>query len=126
MAKVIFFVDDDKMILNLLEYTFNKNEFDIQTFKSGEECLSEIKIKNPDVVVLDYNFETTKSNLTGMDVLVKIREMGKEMPVIMLSSQEDTDLIPELINKGATKYIRKDSFFIDSLIDSIETVTQVG
>lgn len=52
--KVIFFVDDDKMMLDLMEYTFKCREgFDVRSFYSGEECVQNLHL-NPDVIVLDY------------------------------------------------------------------------
>ena len=39
-TKLVFFVDDDKMIINLLEYTFKSRQgIEVKTFFSGEECL---------------------------------------------------------------------------------------
>jgi len=122
MSKLIFFVDDDKMILNLLEYTFNKNEFEVKTFKTGEECLAALNNQNPDLIVLDHIFEKVETQLNGMDTLIKIKEVNKAVPVIMLSSQQDLNLIPEFLNNGASKYIKKDSFFLDSLTESISLV----
>ena len=41
--KLIFFVDDDKMMLNLMEYTFKCREgFEVRSFFSGEECLENL------------------------------------------------------------------------------------
>ena len=52
--KLIFFVDDDKMMLNLMEYTFKCREgFEVRSFFSGEECLDHIFMK-PNLIVLDY------------------------------------------------------------------------
>jgi len=122
MSKLIFFVDDDKMILNLLEYTFNKNEFEVKTYKTGEECLEALDSLNPDLIVLDHLFPKVETKLTGMETLIKIKEVNKTVPVIMLTSQEDPNLIPEFMSNGASKYIKKDSFFIDSLTESIALV----
>ena len=53
--KLVFFVDDDKLILNLLEYTFKSRDgIQVKTFFSGEECLDHIQLK-PDLVVVDLS-----------------------------------------------------------------------
>ncbi len=120
--KLIFFVDDDKMILNLLEYIFrSKEEFIIKTFDSGEKCLEHLSM-NPDLIVLDHFFTNNKNSLTGLETLEKILAEKPYMKVVMLSSQDNEKLIPEFINKGAKKYIAKDSYFIDSLMDTIDTL----
>ena len=119
-SKLVFFVDDDKMILNLLEYTFKSRQgIDVKTFFSGEECLDNMKLK-PDLVVLDHLFPIDTGQLTGLDVIRKMREVNKDVSIIVLSSQQDESLIPEFIKSGAKQYISKDDYFIDALIESIE------
>ncbi len=119
--KLVFFVDDDKMILNLLEYTFKSREgIQVETFLSGEECLENMHLK-PDLIVLDHIFnDEYKGKMSGMETLKKIHAMDKELPVIVLSSQQDERLIPEFMKNGARKYIAKDHYFIDSLIDAVK------
>ena len=118
--KLVFFVDDDKMILNLLEYTFKSRAgIDVRTFFSGEECLENLHLK-PDQVVLDHLFPEETGQMSGMEVIKKMREADKDVSIIVLSSQQDEDLIPEFIKVGAKQYISKDDYFIDALIESIE------
>ena len=119
-SKLVFFVDDDKMILNLLEYTFKSRQgIEVKTFFSGEECLDNMNL-NPDLVVLDHLFPDDTGQLTGLEVIKKMREANKNVSIIVLSSQQDESLIPEFIKSGAKQYISKDDYFIDALIESIE------
>jgi len=119
--KLVFFVDDDKMILNLLEYTFKSRQgIDVKTFFSGEECLQNMHLK-PDLIVLDHLFPTNKGQMSGMETLKKLKEADKKVTVIVLSAQQDEKLIPEFMKNGAKKYISKDEYFIDELIESIES-----
>ena len=60
MSKTIFFVDDDKMILNLLEYTFqSRQDYQVITFQTGEECLENLDQK-PRLIVLDHILSRTR------------------------------------------------------------------
>ncbi len=119
--KLIFFVDDDKMILNLLEYTFKSRQgIDVKTFFSGEDCLQNMHLK-PDLIVLDHLFPDNKGQMSGMETLKKLKEAYKKVIVIVLSAQEDEKLISEFLKNGAKKYISKDDYFIDDLIESIES-----
>jgi DNA-binding response OmpR family regulator len=118
--KLVFFVDDDKMILNLLEYTFkSRSGIQVKTFFSGEECLENMHLK-PDLVVLDHLFPEDTGQLSGLEVIKKMREADKDVTIIVLSSQQDESLIPEFLKVGAKQYISKDDYFIDALIESIE------
>jgi DNA-binding NarL/FixJ family response regulator len=120
--KLIFFVDDDKMILNLLEYTFKSRQgMQVQTFFSGEECLQNMHMR-PDLVVMDHLFPEEEGHLSGMETLKRIKKIDKNITVIVLSCQQDKNLISEFLRNGASKYITKNNFFIDELMDAIESV----
>ena len=121
--KLIFIVDDDKVILNLLEYTFKSREgYEVKTFYSGEECLNNIQL-NPDLIVLDHRFYLQgRDSMTGLDTLKALRKLNENVPVIILSGQEDLTIICEYIKNGAKQYIPKEDYFIDVLLESVEKV----
>ncbi len=121
MEKLIFFVDDDKMMLNLMEYTFKCREgFEVKSYFSGEECIRNLKLK-PELIVLDYYLGSGEENtMTGLDTLQKINAYNSNIPVIILSREKDRETIEEFIKQGAMKYVVKDDYFIDTLIDTIE------
>ena len=58
--------------------------------------------------------------MTGLDILKKINETNNDIPVVILSREKDKDTIAEFIKEGAMKYVIKDDYFIDTLIDTIE------
>jgi DNA-binding NtrC family response regulator len=120
--KLVFFVDDDKIILNLLEYTFKSRQgLRVKTFFSGEECLQNLYL-NPDIVVLDHVFQSEKPKLSGIETLKRLRKLNKNIRVIILSKHKDERTISEYLKNGATRYIPKENFFIDELIESIEGI----
>ena len=84
MDKLIFFVDDDKMMLNLMEYTFKCREgFEVKSFFSGEECIKHLHL-NPRLIVLDYYMGTDEEGkMTGLDTLRIINERNQSIPVII-------------------------------------------
>jgi len=118
---LIFFVDDDKMMLNLMEYTFKCREgFDVKSFYSGEECLQNLYL-NPDLIVLDYYLgEGESQSMSGLDTLKRINEARRNVPVVILSREKNAGLIDEFIRFGAKKYVIKDDYFINTLIETIE------
>jgi DNA-binding NarL/FixJ family response regulator len=121
MKKLIFFVDDDKMMLNLMEYTFKCREgYEVKSYFSGEECIKNL-ILDPNLIVMDYYMGSHGDNsLSGLDTLKQIRKEGKSTPVVILSREKNEDTIAEFIKYGAQKYVIKDDYFIDTLIETIE------
>jgi two-component system, OmpR family, response regulator len=115
-GKLIFMVDDDKVILNLLEYVFqSKNGYNIKTFISGEDCLENMNL-NPDLVVLDYILnEKNKTNMDGLETLKKLLEKDRNLPVIILSGHTDDQTGQLMLRSGARQVLRKDDFFVDRL-----------
>ncbi len=120
MEKLVFFVDDDKMILNLLEYTIkNMQEFDVRTFQSGEECIKNLEL-HPDLIILDHVFKSEGHNsLNGLETLNEIRKINNEIPVVILTSNEDEELRQQFRNSGASGFIPKNDYFIDVLMETI-------
>lgn len=123
MSKLIYFVDDDKMILNLLEYTFSSRDgYNVSSFRRGEDCL-EAMDNNPSLIILDHSFMLNNSDFSsGLEILYKLRENNHKMPVIVLSGEQDEEIIKAYKSQGVAKFIKKDSFFIDSLIEEIDTI----
>ena len=121
MKKLIFFVDDDKMILNLLEYTLNNREdYEIKTYENGGDCLKDIEL-NPDLIVLDHYFEEKTEKLqTGLDIMLEIKKVAPKIPVIILSSNEDEGLKKQYISNGANQFIAKNDYFIDTLMEAFD------
>lgn len=119
--KFIFIVDDDRIIQNLLEYTFqNRHGYEVKVFSTGEECLKNLDLK-PKLIVLDHIFTKNDNVLmSGLDALVEIRKTNKEVDIIILSNQTDQAVIDEFFAKGATTYLSKEGYFIDTLIETIE------
>jgi DNA-binding response OmpR family regulator len=125
MSKLIFFIDDDKMILNLLEYTFqSRQDYHVVCFRTGEECLENLD-QQPSLIVLDHILADRDSErLNGLDTLKEIRKVNQKVPVVILTGQGDETLLSEFMENGADRYLTKDHFFIDSLIETIQQVIQ--
>lgn len=124
---VIFLVDDDTVFLEMLKQSINDNpDCKVFTFESGEDCIKHMHL-NPDVVVLDYYLNSKNSKAkNGLEVLKKISEINSETKVIILSGQEDCNLVYDCVRENATSYIVKDKetfqnvgLAISNIIDAI-------
>ena len=123
MGKLIFFVDDDKMILNLLEYTFhNRKQYVVKTFYSGEQCIENLHLQ-PNLIVLDHVLSAPgKDLMNGLETLKKIHKLSPDVPVIILTGHGDDELLSEFMENGASRFLTKDDYFIDSLIETMEQI----
>jgi DNA-binding NtrC family response regulator len=103
-------VDDDEMYLHALKHNLEGSDgmIKVQTFNTGEGCLEYIFKSTPDAIVLDYYLdETGRNDMTGMNMLMKIKEIKEQVPVIMLSGQKDLEVAVSCMKMGACDYIIK-------------------
>lgn len=100
----IFIVEDDLIYAKILAYHLSLNpEYETEIFKDGQSLLKNL-YKNPSIISLDYNLP----DLSGMEILKRIREYNSDIPVIIVSGQQDVLTAVELLKKGAYDYIIKD------------------
>ena len=99
----IFLVDDDPMFVTMLKHSLARDKAEIKIFGNGEECLKSID-EAPEIVVLDYSLNNT---LNGIQVLNKIKHSHPDTKVIMLSGQDNFEVINDTIKYGGYDYIAK-------------------
>jgi len=103
MNSIIYVVDDDKFFAELMKRKLLKYGFtQVYTVNSGAEFVDELNIK-PDLIFLDYDL----GDLTGIQVLLKIKKYSPSTEVIMISSQEKEKIVNDAKSLGITSYITK-------------------
>lgn len=100
----IFIVEDDSWYGEILEYHLSLNpDYSITCFKSGKDCLENL-YKNPDIITIDYSLP----DFTGDKLYQKIKEINNQVPVIVISGQEEIAVAVDLLKKGVSDYLIKD------------------
>ena len=104
----LFLVDDDAVFLKLLQIEFLQfQNFNVQTFATGELCMAGM-VTQPDVIILDYHLDgVDKTAMNGIQTLDKIKAVNKEIPVIMLSSQDKIEVAVDCMHHQAFDYVIK-------------------
>ncbi|MCD6532770.1 MAG: response regulator [Deltaproteobacteria bacterium] len=81
----ILVVDDEENIRWLYKEELEDEGYTITAAASGEEALQIVPELKPDLVVMDIKMP----GISGVDTLVKIKEMDKNIPVILCSAYGD-------------------------------------
>lgn len=104
----LFLVDDDVVFLKSLEMEFTDNgNFAIETYVSGELCVSNLS-NDPDIIILDYLLDGTDKNaMHGIATLDKIKAFNPDIPVIMLSAQDRIEVAVNCMHHKAFDYVVK-------------------
>jgi DNA-binding NtrC family response regulator len=118
-----FIVDDDIFYANLYQqYLSNLNYEDITYYNNGTDCLSHLGQK-PDIIFLDHNME----DITGFEVLKKIKQQNPNIYVVMISGQENIKIRVDALKYGAFDYLIKDNMVCEKMnliINKIITVKE--
>jgi len=112
----ILIVDDDEDIRQVLGRALVARDYGVETAANGEEALAEVRVFDPDLVVLDLNMPV-------MDGLSFCRELRawSQVPVLVLSVREDeTDKVAAL-DLGADDYLTK-PFGVDELMARVRAL----
>ena len=104
----IFLVDDDVDFLKLLKIQLlQQHDIIIETFATGELCIEHLS-SNPDIIIVDYNLDSIeKGAMNGIQTLDKIKAVNVDIPVIMLSAQDEMDIAIQCMSHKAFDYVVK-------------------
>lgn len=102
---MIYCVEDEANIRDLIVYALKNNEHEVKGFERGEELFKAINLEIPSLIILDIMLPGE----SGLDILERIRNNSKykDIPIIMLTAKSsELDKIVGL-DKGADDYIVK-------------------
>jgi len=105
MTKKILVADDEPNIVTALEFLLQRNGFEVQVARNGEEALNLIAISRPDLVLLDVMMPLK----SGYEVCKRIRERPEwsHVKVVMLSAKGRDAEVARGLETGADLYITK-------------------
>ena len=99
----LLIVDDEKDITSFAKSFFSKRGIDVYTASGGMQALLIIEKEKPDLVLLDVQME----EISGVEVLRRLRENGSNVKVIMVTGLEDDAVIKETRRLGVRNFIHK-------------------
>ncbi|HEX9063394.1 MAG TPA: response regulator transcription factor [Clostridia bacterium] len=117
--ELIFAVEDEAHIQQLLKYNLEASSYRVVTFDSGENLLKEVKSTVPDLFILDILLP----GIDGLEVCRQLRQnqRTKNVPVIMLTAKgEEFDKVLGL-ELGADDYITK-PFSVRELVARVKAM----
>ena len=113
----LLYVEDDKAILEassfLLENFFNN----ITTAVDGKDGLEKFKNNNIDIIITDINMPY----LNGLEMISRIKEIDKDIKVIIFSANMEPKYFTESIQLGVNGYLVK-PIDAEHLINILENV----
>jgi DNA-binding NtrC family response regulator len=117
----LLIVDDEKRFANMLAKRLNLRGCVCQVCLSGKEALNIIKQKKFFLILLDLHLP----DIYGIEVLIRIKEMDKKTPVIILTGHGTEKDRRACMQQGAYAFIHK-PLGIDELMTILAQIGEMS
>jgi len=116
----IFIVEDDRFYGELLKRHLQLNpENEVYLYQNGKDCLANL-YRMPDMISLDYRLP----DFSGDSILKKVHADYPDLPVVIVSGQEDVKTAVYLLKEGAYDYFVKDQDTQDRLWNTANKIRE--
>ncbi len=99
----ILVIDDEEMIRDLLNETFHKKGYEVDTEMYGKKALKRIDEKKYDLLVTDLRLP----DLSGMEILSRVKKKYPDLGIIMITAYGSIKNAVKSMKQGAFDYITK-------------------
>lgn len=105
---LIYAVDDDVSMNEVMAARFTKFGCEIETFTDAKSVLDAIRVRKPELLVLDLDLG---AGLSGFDLIEAVRgELHLSFPIIVVSAETSSAKVAHALEMGATDYVVKPPF----------------
>ena len=117
--KRLIVVEDSDSVREAIVFALQKSGFDVKEATNGLEAIACLNEEKFDMVLTDYHMP----EMNGLELIkwVRGKEQLKRMPVLVLTTESQRDIILLAKNAGATGWIHK-PFEVEKLIQTIRRV----
>ncbi|MFA7059408.1 MAG: response regulator [Pedobacter sp.] len=118
---IVLIVDDDDFVREMIAEIFEGANFLTETVSNGNDALQRLSLTSTfDLVVSDMNMP----EMNGLELLKEIRKNGMDIPLIILTGNEELTIAIEAMNNGANDYLLKDENIQDTILLSAKGVLE--
>lgn len=104
-SKNILLIEDNVLTADLISTHLTKKGFSVHALHRGEFIQEFLKTNQVDMILLDNNLP----DMSGLDILSNLRESYSviELPIIMVTAEENPEIVVKALLKGANDYLPK-------------------
>jgi two-component system, LuxR family, response regulator FixJ len=117
---IVHVIDDDEAVRASVEFLLRSARINVKTYESAVAFLASSQSISPGCIVTDVRMP----EVTGIDLLQRLRERGVNMPVIVVTGHADVPLAVQAMKLGAVDFIEKpfdDNHFIASVRSALNS-----
>ena len=109
-GNLVFVIDDDDAARDSLEFLLRSARIEVRSFESAVAFLAELPTGSAGCIITDVRMP----ELSGVDLLKRLRSLGVSLPVIVITGHGDVQLAVEAMKAGAIDFFEKP--FDDNLL----------
>jgi two-component system response regulator FixJ len=113
---IIYIVDDDDAVRQSLQFLLRTAGLKSQAFESARAFYEVLPQVDSGCVITDVRMP----DITGIDLLKKVKEVNPDLPVIVITGHGDIALAVEAMKIGAMDFLEK-PFDDDHLLSAVRT-----
>jgi two-component system, LuxR family, response regulator FixJ len=113
---VVHVIDDDDAARDSLSFLLRSARIEVRTYETAPAFLNVMKTLSLGCVITDVRMP----EMTGIELLRRLREMGSEVPVIVITGHGDIPLAVEAMKFGASDFFEK-PYDDDALIGAVRS-----
>ncbi len=111
-------IDDSRVIRGILARILQPLDFEVSEAGNGQEGLERLRrLGKPDLVLVDWNMPV----MNGLEFVraVRAEQSYAEMPLVMVTTETETNRVTEALDAGANEYIMK-PFTQDMIVSKLD------
>jgi diguanylate cyclase (GGDEF)-like protein/PAS domain S-box-containing protein len=108
---IILIVEDNVPFGELMAGTLREEGYHCHTVTSGASALSWLSSNTPGMILLDY----TLPDMAGESFIAAMIAQGLQVPFVVVTGRDDSNLAVQMIKRGASDFIVKDTALLDRL-----------
>jgi len=118
-TSVVHVIDDDEAVRDSLTFLLNTARLAARAYDSATAFLAALPNAEPGCIITDVRMP----DMSGVDLLRRLKELNVPMPVIVITGHGDIQLAVEAMKIGAADFIEK-PFDDDPLLGSVKSALQ--
>lgn len=117
----VLVVDDDSFVRDMLAMILGTGGYDVTTAGNGADALSRYS-REPGIglVISDMNMP----EMNGLELIRNLRGAEDDVPIVILTGNNEISVAVEALNSGASDYLLKDENIQDTLLLSAAKVLE--
>jgi two-component system response regulator FixJ len=118
-ARAVHIIDDDQAIRDSLAFLLRSAQLEVRSFDSAKTFLDTLPNASVGCVITDIRMP----DMSGIDLLRRLKELKVGVPVIVITGHGDVALAVEAMKIGAADFFEK-PFNDDQLVASVRAALQ--